>query len=197
MEDDERPRSRSVLVGARLDFRRVQHQCIGLEAGQLVRVRLDEHRLGEECVVGVRGDDPNADPVRGIGSGVGVRDVDRLLLLEVGDHLLAEPFERLLVDRLIHGAPPDPVYGLGLLDDELVLRRAAREQLLYGAGLRVGEAVGLERGGVDLENRLVRCVGKGDKERIVPIGGHAVAALRRYLAHGRPHLDRRHRPQSS
>ena len=74
-------------------------------------------------------------------------------------------------------------------------RDHALVELLYGAGLRVGEAVGLERGGVDLENRLVRCVGKGDKERIVPIGGHAVAALRRYLAHGRPHLDRRHRPE--
>jgi integrase/recombinase XerD len=74
-------------------------------------------------------------------------------------------------------------------------RDHALVELLYGAGLRVGEAVGLERGGVDLENRLVRCVGKGDKERLVPIGGHAVAALRRYLAHGRPHLDRRHRPE--
>ena len=74
-------------------------------------------------------------------------------------------------------------------------RDHALVELLYGSGLRVGEAVGLERGGVDLENRLVRCVGKGDKERVVPIGGHAVAALRRYLAHGRPHLDRRHRPE--
>ena len=74
-------------------------------------------------------------------------------------------------------------------------RDHALVELLYGAGLRVGEALGPERGGVDLENRLVRCVGKGDKERIVPIGGHAVEALRRYLAHGRPHLDRRHRPE--
>ena len=74
-------------------------------------------------------------------------------------------------------------------------RDHALVELLYGAGLRVGEAVALERGGVDLENRLVRCVGKGDKERIVPIGSHAVEALRRYLAHGRPHLDRRHRPE--
>jgi integrase/recombinase XerD len=75
------------------------------------------------------------------------------------------------------------------------LRDRALVELLYGAGLRVGEAVGLERGGVDLENRLVRCVGKGDKERIVPLGRQAVEALRRYLARGRPHLDRRHRPE--
>src|SRR5581483_9101212 len=43
-------------------------------------------------------------------------------------------------------------------------RDAALVELLYGAGLRVSEAVGLEKNGVDLEERLVRCVGKGDKE---------------------------------
>jgi integrase/recombinase XerD len=75
------------------------------------------------------------------------------------------------------------------------LRDRALVELLYGAGLRVGEAVGLERGGVDLTNRFVRCVGKGDKERIVPLGRQAVEALRRYLARGRPYLDRRHRPE--
>ena len=75
------------------------------------------------------------------------------------------------------------------------LRNRALVELLYGAGLRVSEAVGLERGGVDLESRLVRCVGKGDKERAVPLGTQAAEALRRYLARGRPHLDRRHRPE--
>jgi integrase/recombinase XerD len=75
------------------------------------------------------------------------------------------------------------------------LRDHALVELLYGAGLRVSEAVGLERGGVDLEERLVRTIGKGGKERVVPIGRQAAAALRRYLAHGRPHLDRRHRPE--
>jgi integrase/recombinase XerD len=75
------------------------------------------------------------------------------------------------------------------------LRDRALVELLYGAGLRVSEAVGLDRAGVDLEHRLVRCTGKGDKERIVPIGRHAAEALRRYLARGRPYLDRRHRPE--
>ena len=75
------------------------------------------------------------------------------------------------------------------------LRDRALVELLYGAGLRVSEAVGLERAAVDLEGRLVRAVGKGSKERIVPIGREAVEALRRYMAHGRPFLDRRHRPE--
>jgi integrase/recombinase XerD len=75
------------------------------------------------------------------------------------------------------------------------LRDRALVEILYGAGLRVGEAVGLERAAVDLEGRLVRTIGKGSKERIVPIGREAVEALRRYLARGRPYLDTRHRPE--
>jgi integrase/recombinase XerD len=75
------------------------------------------------------------------------------------------------------------------------LRDRALVELLYGAGLRVSEAVELERGSIDLDNRLVRCTGKGDKERIVPLGREAAEAIRRYQARGRPYLDRRHRPE--
>jgi integrase/recombinase XerD len=75
------------------------------------------------------------------------------------------------------------------------LRDQALVELLYGAGLRVSEAVGIEKAGVDLDDRIVRVLGKGDKERIVPVGRPAVEAVRRYLSRGRPFLDKRHRPE--
>ena len=75
------------------------------------------------------------------------------------------------------------------------LRDRALVELLYGAGLRVSNWRFLQRAGVDLENRLVRPMGKGAKERVVPIGREATDALRRYLARGRPYLDKRHRPE--
>jgi integrase/recombinase XerD len=75
------------------------------------------------------------------------------------------------------------------------LRDRALVELMYGGGLRVSEALGLQRRSVDLDDRLVRALGKGSKERLVPLGRPAVDALRRYIAMGRPHLDRRHRPE--
>jgi integrase/recombinase XerD len=75
------------------------------------------------------------------------------------------------------------------------LRNRALVELLYGSGLRISEATGLEKNGVDLDERIVRVMGKGNKERVVPVGRQAVEALRRYLSRGRPFLDRRHRPE--
>lgn len=54
-------------------------------------------------------------------------------------------------------------------------------ELLYGAGLRVGELVALSLGDIRLSDRLVRVRGKGRKERVVPFGRHAAAALKSYL----------------
>src|SRR5436190_1833588 len=75
------------------------------------------------------------------------------------------------------------------------LRDRALVELLYGAGLRVSEAVGLTRSDVDLDARVVRAIGKGSKERVVPIGRPAVEAIRRYMSRGRPFLDARRRPE--
>ena len=104
------------------------------------------------------------------------------------------PRRRARLPRTLSPAEVERLIGAANGTTPRSLRDRALVELLYGAGLRVSEAVGLERGGVDLDNRLVRCVGKGDKERIVPLGREAADALRRYLSRGRPYLDRRHRP---
>jgi len=54
-------------------------------------------------------------------------------------------------------------------------------ELLYGGGLRVSELVGLNRSDVNLDQGFLRCLGKGSKERIVPIGRAAVSAIRAYI----------------
>ena len=71
-----------------------------------------------------------------------------------------------------------------------VLRDQAILELLYGCGLRVSEVTALGTSDLALDAGRVQVRGKGDKERIVPLGRSAVEALEHYLREGRPHLDR-------
>src|SRR5882724_1171188 len=65
--------------------------------------------------------------------------------------------------------------------DVFVTRDRAIMELLYSSGLRLAELVGLDVGGLDLADRTVRVVGKGNKERIVPVRTQAAAALTQWL----------------
>jgi integrase/recombinase XerC len=65
-------------------------------------------------------------------------------------------------------------------DDARALRGLAAVECLYGAGLRVGELAGLNRARLDDRRLLMRVLGKGSRERVVPVSGRALAALRRY-----------------
>jgi integrase/recombinase XerD len=78
----------------------------------------------------------------------------------------------------------DPSTPLGLRDRAML-------EVLYGAGLRVSELVGLPLGGVDLRAGWVRVRGKGGRERVVPLGTPALEALLAWLESGRPVLVRR------
>lgn len=68
------------------------------------------------------------------------------------------------------------------------VRDKAILELLYGSGLRASELCELSEGSIDLKAGFVRCTGKGEKERIVPMGETAVGALRNYLSFSRPKL---------
>jgi integrase/recombinase XerD len=72
--------------------------------------------------------------------------------------------------------------------DPIALRDRALLEVMYGCGLRASEAVGLDVNEVDLRRGFVRPHGKGNKERIVPLGREAAAAVTRYLRAGRPEL---------
>jgi integrase/recombinase XerC len=72
--------------------------------------------------------------------------------------------------------------------DPVLLRDVAMLELLYATGVRVGELCGLDVDDVDAERRTVRVIGKGDRERVVPFGVPAAAALDRWLTVGRPRL---------
>lgn len=75
-------------------------------------------------------------------------------------------------------------------DGPLGLRNRALFELVYSAGLRSAEAVGLDLGDVDFEQELVRVRGKGGKERVVPLGEEAAHLVARYLREARPELAR-------
>ncbi|HYT75715.1 MAG TPA: site-specific tyrosine recombinase, partial [Vicinamibacterales bacterium] len=83
------------------------------------------------------------------------------------------------VDRLL--AQPDTSTPRGIRDKALI-------EVLYATGLRVTELLSLKAGDINLDAGYLTCIGKGDKQRIVPLGHAAADWVRRYLAEARPAL---------
>ena len=85
------------------------------------------------------------------------------------------------VDRLLR--QPDTTSIVGLRDRALI-------EIMYSAGLRVSELCGLRVDDLQLDPGCLRCIGKGNKERLVPVGKQALAIVRKYLRTARPELLR-------
>jgi integrase/recombinase XerD len=86
------------------------------------------------------------------------------------------------VDRLLE--QPDPSTARGLRDKALI-------EVLYATGLRVSELIALRAGDLNLDEGYLTCIGKGDKQRMVPLGHEAADWVRRYIREGRPSLLRK------
>lgn len=74
------------------------------------------------------------------------------------------------------------------IDEPIELRDKAMLEVLYACGLRVSELVGLSLSDISLRQGVLRVIGKGDKERLVPLGEEAIYWLEQYLQYGRPAL---------
>jgi integrase/recombinase XerD len=108
------------------------------------------------------------------GDGLIERDVAAHLDLPRQPRLLPETLTVAEVEALLEAAPD--------------LRSRALLELLYAAGLRVSEALGLDREDLSTDGGFVRVIGKGDKERLVPVGDIALDWLARWMADARPAL---------
>ena len=117
---------------------------------------------------------------------VAVRSFHRFCLSE--GHLALDPSEDVTAPRVPQGIPkaltePEVEALLGAVtgDGPTARRDRAILETLYGTGLRISELVGLDLGAVDLEEGFLRAFGKGAKERIVPVGHTAAAAIEAWL----------------
>jgi integrase/recombinase XerD len=107
----------------------------------------------------------------------------------------ADPSEEIGTPRVPQGIPKalsekevDALLGAVPGDGPRALRDRAILETLYATGVRISELIGLDRRDLDFEDGLVRVLGKGSKERVVPVGGSARDALTAYLEQGRPVL---------
>lgn len=139
--------------------RRASGAAAASVARQLAAVRMLHRFMVEE---GRRVDDPSAD-VEGVRVPAGI----------------PHPLTEAEVDRLLAAV---------VATDPVSLRDHAMLELLYATGARIGEVCGLSLADFDRENRLVRVFGKGAKERVVPFGRAAEAAVEGWLKSGRPHM---------
>ncbi|OLN23289.1 site-specific tyrosine recombinase XerD [Domibacillus antri] len=134
-------------------------------ARQISTIRSFHHFLIQDRVT-------DHDPTNHVETPKSGRTLPKVLSMEETEALLASPEE---------------TTPLGMRDKAMM-------ELMYASGLRVSELTSLNKEDVHLTMGFVRCTGKGEKERIIPAGRHALEAIERYLQNGRPQLvSQKHR----
>jgi integrase/recombinase XerD len=136
-------------------------------------------------------------------SGLAPRSVGRAVaalrglykFLAVNGAITRNPAEDLIAPRAWPALPKflsldevDALIDAADVSTPLGLRDRAMIEVLYATGMRVSELVGLRAGDLHLDAEYVTCIGKGNKERLIPIGEQATDWLRRYFRDGRPLL---------
>ena len=116
-----------------------------------------------------------------------------LTLVDPAAHVRPSAIPRRLPKALSYEDVAALIENAGDVDTPEGVRDRALVEFLYGTGTRVSEAVGLDVDDVDLETRTVVVTGKGDKQRLLPLGAYAIDALSAYLVRGRPALAPRGR----
>src|SRR5204863_1101672 len=120
------------------------------------------------------------------GEGLIERDVAAHLDLPRPSRLLPETLTVAETERLLEAAGDETSTTAAGLRDRALL------ELLYAAGLRISEAIGLDREDLSVGGAFVRVIGKGDKERLVPVGDVALDWLGRWISEPRAALIARH-----
>ena len=102
--------------------------------------------------------------------------------------LLESPKKWRTIPKTLHERQVDALLNAPDPTEEYYLRDRTLLELLYATGIRVSEVVGLDCKQVNIKIGYLRCLGKGNRERVVPIGSGAIRAATLYLAHLRPSL---------
>lgn len=123
--------------------------------------------------------------------------------LKKNEYIQKNPTERLSSPRLSRKLPEVMTFNEmeRLLDapetsNPLGLRDKAMLETMYSSGLRVSEAIGLKMNDIFLNEEIIRVLGKGSKERVIPIGESAIEWILRYLKEGRPLLEKKGKSQN-
>ncbi len=111
---------------------------------------------------------------------------------ELGETVLSEielPAKSKLLPKVISLKDIKNLLSLENSKDPFFLRNIAMLEVLYGAGLRISELMNLKIENINFDNEYLRCIGKGNKERMIPLGGASMIRLKAYIQKQRPNLN--------